>query len=77
MRVCPSGHQNADPPRPLALLRVRRERPRSRRADQRHELATPHSITPSASASRHRRHADTKRLSVFRLIALNFRSVLA
>jgi hypothetical protein len=28
-------HQNADPPRPLALLRPRRERPRGRRAAER------------------------------------------
>src|SRR5262245_27380905 len=35
----------------LALLRPRRERPRGRRAaEKRHELATFHSITSSASA---------------------------
>src|SRR5262249_43891725 len=33
------------------LLRVRRERPRSRAAEQRDELAPVHSITSSASAS--------------------------
>src|SRR5215510_343221 len=33
------------------LLRARRERPRGRAADQRDELAPPHSITSSARAS--------------------------
>jgi hypothetical protein len=47
------GHQHADPPHPLALLRARRERPSCRRAaEQRDELAAPHhSITSSARAS--------------------------
>src|SRR5262249_12903457 len=35
------GHQHADAPYPIALLRARRERPRCRRAaEQRHELAS-------------------------------------
>jgi hypothetical protein len=40
-------------PHPLVLLRVRCKRPRSRRAEQRDEIASPHrhSITSSASAS--------------------------
>src|SRR5262249_55865496 len=43
---------NADPPRPLALLRPRRERPRCRAAEQRDEVAPPHhSITSLARAS--------------------------
>src|SRR5262245_33481928 len=43
--------QHADTPHPLALLRARRERPRSRTAEQSDELASLHSITSSASAS--------------------------
>jgi hypothetical protein len=43
------GAEHADTPHPLALLRARRERPRGgRAAEQRDELATPHSITSSA-----------------------------
>jgi len=45
-------HEHADPPHALALLRVRRERPHGRAAEQRDELsAIAHSITSSASAS--------------------------
>jgi hypothetical protein len=47
VRSC--GQQHADPPHPLALLRARRERPSSRAAEQRDELASFHSITSSAS----------------------------
>src|SRR5262245_54731788 len=43
--------QHADTPHPLALLRARRERPRSRAAKQRDELAAFHSITSSASST--------------------------
>ncbi len=47
-----AGHEHADAPHPLALLRARRERPRRRRAaEQRDELAPLHSITSSARAS--------------------------
>src|SRR5215467_10773278 len=46
------GHEYADAPHALALLRARRERPRCRcAAEQRDELAPPHSITSSARAS--------------------------
>jgi hypothetical protein len=34
-------HEHPDPPHPLGLLRVRRERPRRRAAKQRDELAAP------------------------------------
>src|SRR5262249_50737094 len=45
-------HQNRHAPHPLALLRARRARPRRRAADERQdELAPPHSITLSTSAS--------------------------
>src|SRR5262249_3660965 len=44
-------HQYANPADPLRLLRPRRERPRGcRAADQRDELAPPHSSTSSAIA---------------------------
>src|SRR5262249_1062848 len=44
-------HQHADPAHLLGLLRVRRERPRGRAADERDEIAPFHSITSSARAS--------------------------
>src|SRR5262245_56794410 len=45
------GQENANEARLLALLRAHRERPRgSRAADERHELASLHSITSSARA---------------------------
>src|SRR5262249_15105006 len=50
--VCGEVHEHADAPYALALLRARRERPRSRRAaEQRDELTPPHSITSSAATS--------------------------
>src|SRR5262249_24929816 len=45
-------HEHADPPHAVALLRLRRERPRRRAAEERDERAPPnHSITSSAMAS--------------------------
>src|SRR5262249_8095179 len=44
--------QHADAPRPLRLLRARRERPCRRAAEQRDELAALHSITLSARVRR-------------------------
>src|SRR5215831_14030494 len=44
------GQENANEAHLLALLRAHRERPRGRAADQRDELAPPHSITSSAMA---------------------------
>ena len=42
------GHEHADAPHPLALLRARRERPRRRRAaEQRDEFAPPHVRPPA------------------------------
>ena len=55
------GHEHADAPHPLGLLRPRRERPRGRRAaEQRDELAALHSITSSATASSDRRHGEAE-----------------
>src|SRR6516162_9892049 len=48
-----AGQQHANPSHALALLCARRKRPCNRRAaEQRDELAAPHSITSSASKSR-------------------------
>src|SRR5262244_1643532 len=47
-RLRGSGAQNSDH-RHRRLLRARRERPGRRAAEQRDELAAPHSITSSAS----------------------------
>jgi hypothetical protein len=41
-------HQDADPPHAARLLRPRRERPCSRTADKRNELASPHWPFPQA-----------------------------
>jgi hypothetical protein len=49
--ACQHRHENADLTDVLVLLRTRRERPRSRAAEQRDELAAVHSITSSAVAS--------------------------
>ena len=45
------GTKRVDTKHLLRLLRARRQRPRSRTAEQRHELAPLHSITSSARAS--------------------------
>src|SRR5436305_96817 len=49
--VLRNRHQDPDPAHLIGLLRARRERPRSRAAEQRYERAAVHSITSSASAS--------------------------
>src|SRR5262249_35675791 len=47
-----AGHEHADAPHAVALLRARRERPRRGAAEERDEFARPnHSITSSARAS--------------------------
>ena len=48
---CPV-HEHANPPQTFRLLRARRERPRNRcaAAEQRDEVASPHSITSLARA---------------------------
>src|SRR5215471_14988917 len=45
-------HEHANPPQTFRLLRARRERPRNRcaAAEQRDEVASPHSITSLARA---------------------------
>src|SRR5262249_8175290 len=59
----------ADPPHPLGLLRTRRERPRSRAAEQRDELAPPHSITSSAMERTSPGMIRPRALAVLRLIS--------
>src|SRR5262249_30194275 len=64
-----SKQQHADPPHPLALLRLRRERPRGRRAaEKRDELAAPHSITSSARCWKNKGTSRPSAFAVLRLI---------
>src|SRR5262249_38892620 len=67
------GHEHADAPHTFGLLRMRRERPRSRAAEQRDELATLHSITSSARASS---VSGTVRLSALAVLRLMISSNL-
>ena len=67
------GHQHADAPHAIGLLRARRERPRSRRAaEQRDELAALHSITSSARASSVGGTSRPSALAVLRLITSSY-----
>jgi hypothetical protein len=52
----------------VSLLRARRERPRRRAAEQRHELAPPHSITSSARTKNDSGIASPIALAVRRLM---------
>src|SRR5262249_14303403 len=67
------GHEGADTPNALALLRPRRERPRRRASNQRDELAAPHSITSSA---RSRKDSGIVRPSALAVVRLMMRSNL-
>src|SRR5262249_24940835 len=71
--VSGTGHQHADTPNALALLRSRRERPRRRAAEERDERAAPHSITLSVRASS---VGETSRPSALAVIRLMTRSNL-
>jgi hypothetical protein len=62
------GVQHADPSHPVGLLRARRERPRSRAAEQRDEFAPSHSITSSARKRIDVGNTIPKLLAVFRLM---------
>src|SRR5262245_31683270 len=66
--VLGKGCQHADASHPLALLRARRERPRSRAAEQRDELAALHSTTSSARADKSGGTSIPICLAVFRFI---------
>src|SRR5262249_25837179 len=48
-RLTGGGNQEAEAINTARLLRLRRKRPRRRAADERNELAPPHSITSSAA----------------------------
>ncbi len=62
-------HQHADASHPISLLlRAPRERPRRRAAEQRDELASFHSITSSARASRVSGTVRPNALAVLRLM---------
>src|SRR5262249_27923469 len=66
--VCGEIREHADAPHPLALLRVRRERPAGRStAKQRDERAAVHSITSSARASSIGEISRPRALAVMRL----------
>src|SRR5262245_2724528 len=68
-RLWASDKKETDPSHPLALLRLRRERPRGRRAaEQRDERAADHSITLSARASSVGGTSRPSTFAVFRLI---------
>jgi hypothetical protein len=63
-------HQHADAPHAPRLLRARRERPGDRRAaEERDELAPPHSITSSARSRIDIGISTPSALAVLRLIA--------
>src|SRR5476649_1149925 len=65
--------EHADAPHPLALLRLRHHRPRSRPANQRDELAAAdHSITSSARASSVGGMVRPSALAVLRLIPSSY-----
>src|SRR6516165_8266411 len=74
--VCGEGHEHADTPHPLALLRAHRERPRRRAAEQRDELATlhlrGHSMTSSARASSIGGTSSPSALAVLRLMTSSY-----
>src|SRR5262249_14110739 len=64
--------QHADAPDPAGLLSPRHERPRGRRAaEQRDEIAPPHSITSSASDSKLSERFRPSALAVRRLIVVS------
>src|SRR5262249_17416081 len=66
-------HQHAHPPHPVGLLRLRRERPRSRAAEERDERAPGrHSITSSARASSIGGTPMPSALAVLRLITSSY-----
>src|SRR5262245_62036161 len=70
LQVIAGADQNADSPR--ALLRPRRNRPRRRAAEQRDELATPHSMTSSARASTVVGTSRPIALAALRLITISY-----
>ena len=66
------GDQNAESTQSRALLRVRRQRPSRRAAEERDEFSPPHSMTSSASASSVGGIAMPSALAVLRLITSSY-----
>src|SRR5262249_16092403 len=66
--VLGQARQHADAPQPARLLRVRRKRPRRRTPEKRDELASSHSITSSARASKVGGISKASAFAVLRLI---------
>src|SRR5206468_3089077 len=68
-----AAHQYSYMPRPFALLRVRRQRPRGcRAAEQRDEVAAFHWITSSAMAIRFGGMLSPSAFAIFRLITSSY-----
>src|SRR5262249_7251176 len=65
------GQEHSHPPRPFALLRARRERPRRRAAEKRDERAAFHSITSSAATSKPGGTVRPSALAVLRLTTVS------
>ena len=70
VRGCRQQHANA--PHALALLRASHHRPGRRAAEQRDELAPPHSITSSARASSVGGTSRPSALAVLRLMTSSY-----
>src|SRR5262249_22692284 len=70
--VALAPHEQADFPHPLGLLRTRRERARRRAAEQRDDLAPPHSITSSAHSRSFAGTSRPRALAVLRFIASSY-----
>ena len=65
-------HHHRDPPQPIALLLARCERPRSRTAEYRDELAPfHHSITSAAATCSVKGTVRPSAFAVFRLITVS------
>src|SRR6516165_6364464 len=71
--VCSCGNEDADAPDPFGLLRPYWEWPcRHRGPEKRNELASPHSITSSASSKNDSRTERPSALAVLRLITNSY-----
>src|SRR5262249_39108090 len=71
-RIIEARPEEAEPNESAGLLRARRERPRRRAAEQRHERAALHSITSSARARSVAGTSSPSALAVLRLITNSY-----